>query len=106
MKNHQNEKILCAAIWFDNGQKYGHQPPNIDTGIVLCGLRHCNIFPQIGGLVRERKELGIHEKEQGFLTNYGRFVNREQAWNIAIEANQIVNPDAAKSGELDSSHLY
>lgn len=85
----QPEIILCAAIWFDDGKKYAHQPINIDTGIVLCGFRHGCIFPQIGGLVPERQKLGIHEKEQGFLTNKNRFVDRKEGARIAILAEQI-----------------
>jgi hypothetical protein len=29
------EKILCAAIWYDDGKKYIMQPKNIDSGIVV-----------------------------------------------------------------------
>jgi hypothetical protein len=72
----------------------------------LCAFRHCAIFQQIGGLVRERKELGIHEKEQGFLTNLNRFVNRKEAYGIAEKANQIINKLSTNKRELDSSHLY
>ena len=87
----REEYILCAAIHFDDGKQYAHQPRNIQTGIVLCGHRHGCIFQQIGGLVGERKNLGIHEKEQGFLTNLNRFVNREEGAIIALNAGQIDN---------------
>lgn len=87
----REEYILCAAIHFDDGKQYAHQPRNIQTGIVLCGHRHSCIFQQIGGLVGERKNLGIHEKEQGFLTNLNRFVNREEGAIIALNAGQIDN---------------
>jgi hypothetical protein len=83
------EYILCAAIWFDDGKEYKLQPTNIKTGLVLCGWRHGCIFPQIGGLVRERQELGIFEKEQGFLTSNNRFVDRTEAAKIAIECKQV-----------------
>lgn len=83
------EYILCASIHFDDGKKYHGQPFNIETGIVLSGWRHSNIFPQIGGLVRERQELGIYEKEQGFLTSKNRFVNRKEAFCIAVMMGQI-----------------
>lgn len=83
------EYILCAAIWFDDGKAYPHQPKNINTGLVFCGHRHGCIFPQIGGTVKERKDLGIFEKEQGFITNFNRFVSREEAANIAFQAKQV-----------------
>ncbi len=82
------EYILCAAIWFDDGKKYALQPYNITSGLVLCGWRHGCIFPQIGGLVKERQKLGIYEKEQGFLTNKNRFVDRVEGGKIAFEAGQ------------------
>lgn len=86
------EYILCAAIWFDDGKEYAFQPKNITTGLVFCGFRHGCIFQQIGGTVGYRKELGIYEKEQGFLTNRNRFVDREEAAKIALQANQIAEP--------------
>lgn len=82
------EYILCAAIWFDDGKKYNHQPKNIESGLVFCGLRHCAIFPQIGGTVGERQKFGFYQKAQGFLTSKNRFVEREEAGRIAYEAKQ------------------
>ena len=96
----EKEYILCAAIWFDDGKEYAHQP--VKTGIVLCGWRHGCIFPQIGGLVKERQQLGIHEKEQGFLTSKNRFVDREEGGSIAFLAKQISEPTAC----LYSEDLY
>ena len=99
------EYILCAAIWFDDGKEYAHQPKNIDSGLVFCGWMHGCIFAQIGGTVRERKALGIPEKEQGFLTSKNRFVNREEAAKIAIKSGQIKEVKYFKN-KLDSSDLY
>ena len=84
------EYILCAAIWFDDGKQHRYQPKNIESGLVLCGWRHHCIFPQTGGLVKERQQLGIYEKEQGFITNKNRFVDRIEAMKIAIKADQVV----------------
>jgi hypothetical protein len=96
------EIVLCAAIWFDDGKVYQLQPSNIKTGIVLCGWRHGCIFPQIGGLTKERQELGIYEKEQGFITNKNRFVSRQEAANIAFAAGQIKE----ETNRLFSEDLY
>lgn len=63
-------------------------PFNVEQGLVLCGWRHGCIFPQIGGLVGERQNLGIFEKEQGFLTNTNRFVDRYEGAQIAWKAGQ------------------
>lgn len=98
----KKEYILCAAIWFDDGKKYAHQPFNVTHGLVLCGWRHGCIFPQIGGLVSERQKLGIFEKEQGFLTNLNRFVDREEGAEIAFAADQTKE----KLRTLFSEDLY
>ncbi len=100
--NKKIEYILCAAIWFDDDKEYLHQPKNITSGLVLCGWRHGCIFPQIGGLVKERQELGIYEKEQGFLTNLNRFVDRSEGAYIAFYAKQIKEPKET----LFSEDLY
>jgi len=102
----RKEYILCAAIWFDDTKCYLNQPKNIETGIVLCGYKHGCIFPQIGGLVKERQELGIFEKEQGFITNLNRFVEREEALEIAIKAKQVVKGKTTSSKRLFSEDLY
>jgi len=104
-KTLKEEQVLCAAIWFDDGKEYPHQPKNIDTGLVFCGWMHACIFPQIGGTVKERKNLGIHEREQGFLTSKNRFVGREEAAKIALESEQIKELKYFKD-KLDSCDLY
>lgn len=83
------EYILCAATWFDDGKHYDHQPKNISTGVVMGGYRHGAIFAQTKMLTRERKELLDMQKEtQGFLTSKNRFVEREEAAQIAYKNDQ------------------
>lgn len=89
MHMHNQEYILCAAIWFDDGKEYLFQPLNIKTGKVFCALRHNVIYELIGGTVKERQDNGLFEKEQGFLTSENRFVNRNDGAKIARDANQI-----------------
>ena len=98
----QVEYILAAAIWFDDGTENLYQPFNIKTGLVLCGWRHGTIFPQIGGLVIERKKLGVLNETQGFLTSKNRFVERKEAEDIAFKAGQISEPN----DYLFSADLY
>ena len=105
MIDNTKEYILCAAIWFEDGKEYHYQPNNIKSGLVLCGHRHGYIFAQIGGLVKERQELGIYEKEQGFLTSKNRFVGREEAAEIALIQNQF--KDDKEKAEVQITHyLY
>lgn len=96
------ERILVAATWFNDGKNHIYQPVNIETGIVLCGFRHHCIFPQIGGLFRERKEAGMIQEVQGFLTNLNRFVDRFEGGQIAFAAKQIDAPNS----RLHSEDLY
>lgn len=78
-------KIICAAIYFDDGRTYPHPPKNISTGFVVCGHRHGNCF-SIAALIPKKEGLrGV----QGFLTSDGNFVNRKEAGKIAYEAGQI-----------------
>ena len=100
------ETILCAAIHFDDGKKYPHQPVNIETGLVFCGHRHSSIFPQVGGTVGERQKIGLFEKEQGFLTSKNRFVNRTEAGEIALRTGQVKELKHFDGKKLDSSDLY
>jgi hypothetical protein len=86
-------------------------PKNVDKGIVVCGHRHgqcIDIMKSLGTLRTVTfAEDGVGEHEQGFLTNTNRFVNRIEALEIAIAANQI-KPDEVvnKHVGLFSENLY
>lgn len=87
------EYLLCSAIWFDDDiDTYVHQPRNIKTGFVVCGRRHHNCFTTVAMLMGIRKERLTKEEVQGFLTNKDRFVNREEAAQIALASGQIKEP--------------
>ncbi len=91
------EYILCAAVWYqelpmvkgDILNNRGFRPYNIDRGIVFSGWRHGNCIYQmvaVTGLRSCPSESG--PEVQGFLTNKNRFVDREEAAQIAYEAGQ------------------
>ena len=82
-----SERILCAAIWFDDGKVYHGQPKNITSGRVYCGWRHHSIFGCLNMLAEERKALG--KATQGFITDCNRFLNRKEAAVVAFCAGQI-----------------
>ena len=95
MMNNQEseERIICAAIWYDDGKEHVHMP--VPTGFVLCGHRHHNciaiaktMWEMAGKDLSNFREL-FEEKVQGFLTSKGRFVDRWQATAIAYNAGQI-----------------
>lgn len=94
----QQEDIRCAAVWFDDGILYPHQPKNIETGYVLCGLRHHNCLTN-------RYVLGLKKVPnsiQGFLTNKDRFLNRKESAEVAMLSGQI----KTKTDLLFSENLY
>lgn len=78
------ERIVAAAI---------------KIGDVVCHVqrpgRHHDVFAAMDGAgFRDR----IGPDQQGFITNTGRFVAREVARQIAIEANQLIKSDKDNAG--------
>lgn len=104
--SHNNERIVCSAIYFKDGKEHPHQPRNIETGIVISGLRHCNCFAtaSVIGLKLE------HEYSQGFITTNHRYVERGEAYDIAEANNQFLAdprvPHGKNNRELFSEDLY
>jgi len=78
-------KILCSAILVDNDLEYEHQPRNISSGFVVCGMRHHNCFTVLAQTDIEYKGMTV----QGFLTVNNNFVTREEAGIIALMSKQI-----------------
>lgn len=96
------ERILCAAIWYQDGKTYDAQPKNIKSGYVVCGHRHSNVIIThylLTGL-RTRRESSV----QGFLTSLNTFVDRVEANKLAITGNQV--KDNIEGDELISEDLY
>lgn len=94
------ELIVCAA----NQYTYNN------TIHTIVGIRHgCeSMWSQIDNSTIKFEDLAILKTEiQGFITNKQRFVNRKEAWDIAIQQKQIRRSlpcDHLK--ELFSEHLY
>lgn len=93
------ERIICSAIWYDNGKEYVHSPVNIKTGFVVAGLGHHNCLGTVATLTGFNKQVDSKEAiqyiddVQGFLTNKRRFVERIEAMNIAIASGQVVESE-------------
>lgn len=68
------ERIMAAGVRLDD-RLHWLQPP----------ARHHHILKELYFQVGDR----VHEAEQGFLTTCARFVDREHAKLIAIEAGQV-----------------
>lgn len=92
-----NEKIICAAVRFN--------------GKVWMGHRHMYALDAMHNelsYTMNRKEM-IEQKtdqDQGFVTSTGRYVSREEAWNIAKREGQIIDRDYQREGCLFSEDLY
>ena len=104
--NRKKVYIACSAIWFNDGKERAHLPRNIRTGIVACGLRHCNCFTILHAIFPDKEYLDGEDSIQGFLTSEGDFVTRQIAGTIAIAAGQIEKMEYFGGNELDSSDLY
>lgn len=99
------EKIICAAIYLDTGEKCHQQPKNISTGIVIAGLRHNNCIATIVILLKKNMSEIQTVAQEGFITSENRFVKREEAAKIALENGQVKELKYFKN-KLDSSDLY
>lgn len=104
----EEERILCAAIWVDDGKKHEHQPWNITTGFVVAGRRHHNCI-YTASLLGEHDPVVaaamVSREHQGFLTSHDRYVNRASAADIARKQGQLLVPTMITQ-ELTSEELY
>lgn len=107
------EKILCAAIHYSGAEaemnwNVAHPVKNIDElpkGITICGHRHHNcistMYAATGMKTYERGST------QGFLTSLNRFVDRKEAYLIAVKAGQVKPGGLTNSNtQLYSEDLY
>ena len=103
------EFILCAAIHYKDGKVHTHQPVNIESGLVICGMRHCNCYSVLSGLLGDFDgKLLVGRDGQGFITSHDRYVDRQEAFLIAKANNQIHHKlfDNDDTGTLCSEDLY
>jgi hypothetical protein len=85
-------------------------PVNCDKGLVFCGYRHCHCMHTMTSVTGLRSVLlEVGEYVQGFLTTKNRFVNRQEAYKIAFEQDQIIGPNKGYETNtvgLTSEDLY
>lgn len=113
------ERVLCAAIYVDTGlaepPRRSHTYPA--TGLVFAGWRHADCFTLLDAwfvLLDEHERIridAIHPHQlmgsrQGFLTSCGRFVDRREAWKVAVSAGQVEDVENPERGILTSEDLY
>lgn len=106
------EKILCAAIYFNDGKQHAHQPKNITQGFVVTGRRHHNCYATLAAIANSidldkpiRSMIDRADNDsQGFITDLDRYVDRKEAYLIAVFSGQILHRET--SNILFSEDLY
>ena len=99
------EYIIASAIWYDDG--IGHPLMDvygIASGFIIAGFRHANIISILPTNIHYKQTLSpkwnddIKEVKtiQGFINCYGRFVDRIEARQIAIDCGQVKEKEVGK----------
>lgn len=87
-------RVVCAAIRaFD--------------GTLLLGIRHYShdMHMQIANRIDASKFMQRLDHDQGFVDQHGTWMSREEAYQVALSAGQIIRPEACGNG-LDGPKLY
>lgn len=92
-KVHRTEYIICSAVRWNK--------------TFICGRRHKDCY-NIADALMNGGFLERERKHQGFMTSTGRFVDREEAFQIAKQCKQIVHKmfDDDATGSLTSEDLF
>ena len=86
-------RVLCAALLVAKAD--GDQ-------VIVAGIRHFD-----GIMIAHLKVIGFRQGEvQGFLDSRGNFLTREEAFEVATNAGQIVRRVGGDEGRLFSENLY
>lgn len=92
--NTDNRRVVCAAIRAEDGD-------------IIVGIRHYSpdMQAQINSRFDGGKFLRRRRDEQGFVDQWGVYMTRTEAWEVAKRQNQIIR-NIGVEGELYSEHLY
>lgn len=93
-------RVVCAA------NKYvSHFDGKV---IIIAGARHYDTVmrSQIEALDKSYWHLIKHTEVQGFIDQRGEFMTREEAWQVAFRAGQIVRRCGGDGSRLFSENLY
>jgi hypothetical protein len=92
--NTTQRRVVCAAI-------------RAADGTLLLGIRHysADMNRQLVMRADAHKFEHRHDEDQGFVDQHGIFMDREEAYRVARDANQIVRPNACGDG-LEGPKLY
>ena len=87
-------RVVCAALRASDGD-------------LLIGIRHysADMRQQIERRLDGTKFLHRLDEHQGFVDQWGVYMSREEAYQVAKDAGQLYRPDACGEG-LDGMKLY
>jgi len=87
-------RVVCAAL-------------QADDGTILVGVRHYSrdMYQQIEARLDGRKFHHRGDDDQGFVDQHGVYMTREEAYQVAKKAGQIIHPDRCGMG-LEGPKLY
>lgn len=117
MIDNNKEYIACAAVWYQNGKHYPFQNIyGIDNGFVIGSFRHpmcMSVCPENPYFQHKLVENGNEtlsfewnpdcagETVEGFITSYGRFVGRKEAFKLALSCGQITRQSIIETQGTD-----
>jgi len=90
------------------------QPNGISVGFIITGRRHSDCYQVIHSLLNghklkeevEQVQKLARNENQGFITSHNRYVDRSEAYNIAVANNQCWHTINSDSKILASEDLY
>lgn len=88
-------RIVCSANLYEGR-------------VLVLGIRHCDgLMNAIVQALHAKDVIGnMHDHIQGFVDNKGQFLTREEAWDVATEAGQILRRCGGDGGRLYSENIY
>ena len=81
-------KLVAAAIKF--------YPKDSTYPQIVCGKRHCDCLEW---MFKHQVEYDKQTHIQGFLTEDNQFIDRYEAMDIALEEEQLLDPEIYQSGK-------
>lgn len=101
-----DEYVLCAAVWYKDEEPlcdieadaFGFNCYNLHSGVVVAGWRHANCMRTYSFLTGKPSRNEV----QGFITNYNRFIDRKEAFQLACKTGQVRIVETADGREFYS----
>lgn len=87
------QRVVCAAL------------KSKVTGRIICGARHFDKI-MLSQITHSGGRAEWNEAEQGFIDQFGAFLSRKEAFEIANNAGQILRRCGGDKGVLYSENLY